>query len=117
MIPMSPHRLNASSLAMAVFSLLLLCVPLSAQSTASIGGRITDQNGALVPKAEITASSQLIGIDRRSTTDDSGRYQIASLPVGDYRLEVKARGFQTQIAMASGLRWPEDRARLSTQRR
>ena len=94
---MIPHRVHAWSLAMAVFSLPLLCAPLSAQSTASIEGRITDQNGALVPKAEITASSQLIGIDRRCTTDDSGRYQIASLPVADYRLEVKARGFQTQI--------------------
>ncbi len=97
MVPMSSHRLHPSSLAMAVFSLLLLCAPLSGQSTASIEGHITDQNGALVPKAEITARSQLIGIDRRSTADDSGRYQIASLPVGDYRLEVRARGFQTQI--------------------
>jgi hypothetical protein len=30
-------------------------------------------------------------------TDDSGRYQIAALPVGDYRLEVRAQGFHMRI--------------------
>jgi hypothetical protein len=50
-----------------------------------------------VAGAEINAVSREIGISRTSTTDDAGRYQIAALPVGPYRLEVKARGFQTQI--------------------
>ncbi|HEX3232474.1 MAG TPA: TonB-dependent receptor, partial [Pyrinomonadaceae bacterium] len=47
--------------------------------------------------AEINAVSREIGISRTSTTDDAGRYQIAALPVGPYRVEVKAPGFQTQI--------------------
>jgi hypothetical protein len=32
-----------------------------------------------------------------TATDASGRYQIAALPVGDYRLEVRAKGFRTRI--------------------
>jgi hypothetical protein len=68
-----------------------------AQSTSSIEGLITDQHGALISRAAITASDPLIGVARRAVTDDSGRYQIAALPVGDYRLEVRAQGFQTRV--------------------
>jgi hypothetical protein len=50
-----------------------------------------------VAGAEINAVSSEIGVSRTSTTDEAGRYQIAGLPVGSYRVEVKARGFQTQV--------------------
>ena len=42
-----------------------------------------------------------IGIARTTVTDGDGRYQIFALPVGSYRLEVKAQGFQTQIIESS----------------
>ena len=76
---------------------LLLSASIHAQSTASIEGQVTDQNGAVVAAAEINAVSREIGIKRTSRTDDEGRYQIAALPVGSYRVEVRAPGFQTQI--------------------
>lgn len=83
---------------LAVFVLcLLLSTCVRAQSTASIEGLITDQHGALISAAEITAGDPSIGVTRRAVTDDSGRYQIAALPIGDYRLEVRAQGFQTLI--------------------
>ena len=68
-----------------------------AQSTASIEGLVTDQHGALIAGAEIKATDPAIGVGRVALTDASGRYQIAALPVGDYRLEVSAKGFQTGI--------------------
>ena len=67
------------------------------QSTASIDGSITDQHGDVVARAEITASDPAIGVTRRVVSDNSGRYQIVALPIGDYRIEVRARGFQTRI--------------------
>ena len=82
-------------------TIVVLCLLLStcayAQSTASIEGLITDQQGALISRAEITADDPSIGVARRAVTDDSGRYLIAALPVGDYRLEVRAPGFQTRV--------------------
>ena len=45
----------------------------------------------------IAARNRATGTERATVTDAGGRYQIAALPVGDYRLEVKATGFQTQI--------------------
>ena len=68
-----------------------------AQSTASIEGQVIDQHGAAVAGVEISVIGSGIGIRRKSNTDDSGRYQIASLPVADYRVDARARGFQTQI--------------------
>lgn len=68
-----------------------------AQSTASIEGQVLDQSGDIVPGAEIEATSTTIGIRRVAKSDDAGRYQLAALPVGDYRLEVKATGFKVQM--------------------
>ena len=84
-----------SPLCVVVF--LLYSTSAYAQSTASLNGLITDQHGALIARAEITASDVAIGVVRLAMTDDSGRYQIAALPVGDYRIEVRAKGFQTRI--------------------
>src|SRR5262245_26023673 len=77
--------------------LFLLSISAQGQSTASLEGLITDQNGGLVRGAEITATDPSIGVTRQSVTDDAGRYQVYALPVGEYRLEVRAPGFQTQI--------------------
>src|SRR4030095_2693835 len=81
-------------------SVLFFCLlshPVYAQSTASIEGLVTDQQGALVAGAEITASDDSIGVFRLTMTDGTGRYQITALPIGDYRIELKAKGFRTQI--------------------
>ena len=80
-----------------VVVLLLLSSCAYAQSTASIEGIITDQHGALISGAEITASDPAIGVSRQAVTDDSGRYQIVALPIGDYRVEVRAPEFQTRV--------------------
>jgi hypothetical protein len=88
--------ISASSLfPIAVLLALATCV--HAQSTASIEGLITDEHGAVIGGAEITATDLSIGVTRLAPTDDSGRYQIAALPNGDYRLEISAKGFQTRI--------------------
>ena len=80
------------------FVLLPLCIQISAaQSTASFEGRITDQNGGLVSNAEIKALNRSIAVERRTATDDSGRYEINALPVGEYRIEVRAKGFRTEV--------------------
>src|SRR4051812_12772246 len=83
--------------------LLLLCNPVHAQSTASIEGQVNDQRGASVPAVQITVADREIGLSRVAVTDDDGRYQIPALPVGSYRIEVRAPGFQTQIVEGSTL--------------
>ncbi|HEY5402570.1 MAG TPA: carboxypeptidase-like regulatory domain-containing protein, partial [Pyrinomonadaceae bacterium] len=80
-----------------VVALLAILSCVAAQSTASIEGLVTDQTGALISGAEIVASNPEIGVARRSITDQSGRYQLAALPIGEYRLAITAKGFTAQM--------------------
>ena len=78
-------------------SLLLLCTAGFSQSiTASLQGRITDKSGAVLPKATITATNTETGFTRTASSGDGGEYKIASLPVGSYKITVKAASFQQQ---------------------
>ena len=80
-----------------------LCHVVHAYSTASIEGQVSDQHGAILPAVEITVVNNETGTARVAVTDDDGRYQIVALPVGSYRIEVRARGFQTQIVESATL--------------
>src|ERR1700719_1442989 len=61
--------------------------------TASITGTVTDPSGAAVAGATVTATSQERGQTYTATTNDSGLYRIAQLPVGAYGLKVEKSGF------------------------
>jgi Carboxypeptidase regulatory-like domain len=73
------------------------CVSAIAQSTATLQGTVTDPQGAVVPNAKLTVRSLATGAERTAQTDADGNYQVASLQPGDYRVEVQAQGFQTQV--------------------
>ena len=63
--------------------LLFLSATTNVQSNTSIPGEVTDQNGAVVPAAEVTVRGEAIGIDLKTTTDSGTRYLIAALPTGE----------------------------------
>src|SRR5882672_2431554 len=96
-------RVKANLTRKAALFVILLCNPVHAQSTASIEGQVNDPRGAILPAVEITVVDREIGLSRVVVTDDDGRYQIPALPVGSYRIEVRARGFQTQIVEGTTL--------------
>jgi hypothetical protein len=75
-----------------------------AQSTASLSGIVTDPAGAAVPNAKVTVTNQATGVSSSSQTDSAGAYLFPSLPIGSYRIEVTASGFQK--AVISDLKLP-----------
>jgi hypothetical protein len=83
------------------FSICLLAICLCAAPVygqvlyGSITGSVTDASGAVVPKAEITATNQATNQAYRDTTDESGRYNIPDVLPGTYALKVSANGFRT----------------------
>src|SRR5579859_5490884 len=78
---------------------LLLCPAAFAQTiTASLQGRVSDKSGAVVANATITATNTETGLARSATSDTNGGYSIASLPAGNYKVEVKAGTFQPQAS-------------------
>src|SRR5438874_10848672 len=78
-----------------IFSTLV--IPTMAQSTASVGGVITDATGATIPNAKVTVTNQGTGISLSSQTGNTGAYLFPSLPIGTYRLEAVAAGFEKAV--------------------
>jgi len=73
-------------------SLMIVCFALSAfaqtSTTGSIEGTVSDQNGAPVANATITATSpNLIGT-QTAQTNSEGKYQLLSLPPGKYTVSI-----------------------------
>ncbi|MCS7080566.1 MAG: TonB-dependent receptor [Chloracidobacterium sp.] len=69
----------------------------AAAPTGTITGIVRDSSGAFVGGAEVTATNLATNFTRTATTNASGRYVIAELSPGEYRLEVKRDGFQTAV--------------------
>jgi len=80
-------------------ALLLLSVLVSygsgwAQSaTASVLGRVTDPQGAVVPKTQITVTNVATEIVYRTETDSQGDYRVLALPIGTYTVTAEHEGF------------------------
>ena len=84
--------------AAAFFMLLVLFAPrAAAQVSASISGTITDPSGAAVSAASVTVTNAETGEVRTTTTDSGGRYDVISLPIGQYQVDVKKDGFKEQV--------------------
>ena len=74
--------------------------------TVSLSGRVMDQNGALIPGAEIQATLAKTRLKRKTMTDAQGRYRLIQLEPGNYLIRIAAHGFATQqienVATVSG---------------
>ena len=78
--------------------LVISCSSLSAQQiTGNIRGTVTDPTGAVISGAAATAQQAETGLSRTATTDRNGNYVLLELPVGHYRLQVAAKGFQEYV--------------------
>ena len=90
--PQSIPRLTA-----AIMILLgaLLSPAARAQSGGSISGLVSDSSGGTVVGATVTIRNLETGAERSVSTDDTGRYNAASLAVGTYDLKVEKPGFRS----------------------
>jgi outer membrane receptor protein involved in Fe transport len=73
-----------------------LAVSAAAQETinyASVSGRVTDQQGGVVPGAAVTARQTNTNVTATATTDPDGRFRFPFLKVGPYDITVRLQGF------------------------
>lgn len=66
---------------------------LFAQTTATLSGRVTDQQGANISGATVTLHSRDNRVVTSGSTDASGGYRFERLTPGEYILAVEAAGF------------------------
>ncbi len=71
-------------------------VPLHSQTagTASIQGVVTDESGAVIPNAEITATDTATQVKHVTKSDGNGLYSIPNIAIGSYSVDVAAAGFE-----------------------
>ncbi len=62
---------------------------------ATLRGTVTDQQGATVPQAVVTAREIATNLTRTSTTQQDGQYLLSNLPAGQYAVTVASAGFRT----------------------
>jgi len=106
MAPLTRFSLKAA-LALAIVATLLAPLPASAQALyGSITGTVTDQQGAPIPGATVTAANTGTGLNVNAVTDANGSYTFRNLPPGVYDLSASLEGFralnQTGLRVSAG---------------
>ncbi len=76
---------------------LLLTIPLIAQTGSRIDGTVTDQSGAVIANAKITAVNVKTQIVKQATSNEHGLFLITPIDPGIYKITVEATGFNTAV--------------------
>lgn len=91
------RRIVSIAMLVLLTAMFVVSVPAQTASTGVITGSVRDQSGAVVAGATVTATNKGTGVLRRTTTSESGTYELAQLVPGEYTLEVSAGGFARYV--------------------
>src|SRR5580704_10825132 len=90
-------KLKAFAFVLALLSLMALGSGLAYGQAISgnLVGTVIDSSSAVVTNASVEASNLGTGLTTSATTNTTGGYRFDNLPVGSYKIIVKASGFRT----------------------
>jgi hypothetical protein len=66
--------------------------------SAQVQGQVTDNSGAVIPKASVRVVDQKTGASRKTETNASGQYAVAGLTPSLYEIFVQANGFSGVVS-------------------
>jgi hypothetical protein len=97
-MPRLASYFRVSLIAIAILSFFVTLNPANAQDLddATISGRVTDQNGAVIPGAIVTAILVSANRERTMTTDGEGRYRLIELKPGTYTVRAMFTNFAVE---------------------
>jgi hypothetical protein len=81
----------------AASGVLSCCMLLTAQNvvlTGSLGGRVTDPSGAIVPGASVVARNLATGVQKSAETNHAGLYRFPVVMPGAYSVTASLKGFR-----------------------
>jgi hypothetical protein len=61
-----------------------------------ISGSVTDQSGAVVPGAQITAVETATNTSYKTVSSSAGEFSFSNMPLGSYTISVAASGFKSE---------------------
>jgi hypothetical protein len=77
-------------------SIVVLALPLLAQQTGALSGRVTAVDGSALPGVTVEARSNVLPQPRVTTTTGTGDYRLPALPPGAYTLTFSLAGMETR---------------------
>src|ERR1041385_7494383 len=95
--PMPLERITRLILAATLVAFLSLCAAAQDLDNVTITGKVTDQNGAVIPGATVKATRDETKFERTVVTDGDGVYKIIQLAPGKYTLTASANTFQATV--------------------
>src|SRR6185312_3874506 len=90
----------AGAFCICLLTILLTTLIAGAQTqitSGTIQGTITDENGAVVPAANVEIKNLDTNLTRTATTDEGGRFVALALPPGNYEVTISKQGFATTV--------------------
>lgn len=82
-----------------LLALSLLLTPVGAafaqERFGEVSGTVSDEQGAAIPGATVTAESKTLPKPMQAITDSQGRFHFLNVPIGTYTLTVGLTGFST----------------------
>ncbi len=109
MIPTQISRMKWFVLAAGLWLAAVAGVALGQDVRASLGGRVTDPQGALIPNAKIAVISDDTNVEQHATTNNAGAWVVKFLLPGSYHLVVTADGFKTAEGRGIALQTADDK--------
>ena len=91
----SMHNFGVASVALIVIALLVPAYSFGQSESASVSGRVTDQQGAVIPDVEVEMRNVDTSTYQRTKTNGDGVYGFPSLSPGNYIMSVRKEQFQT----------------------
>src|SRR5947207_11742581 len=83
---------------LAVAALFLFAATAFAQTdTGKISGFAKDQNGAIVPGANITVTDVRTGLERSAKANDDGFFSMVALKASTYRVTAEVTGLSAKV--------------------
>ncbi len=96
-------NLLTTRLLLAALFVLASMLQLRAQNvvlTGAIGGRVTDQSGAIIPGASVVVRNLATGVEQTTATNHAGLYRFPVVTPGSYSMVASLRGFRNvQVLM------------------
>ncbi|PYS56437.1 MAG: hypothetical protein DMF74_28765, partial [Acidobacteria bacterium] len=98
---MKRQSLLANTIALTLGILLIIATAavsaLGQAGTATVRGTVTDPQGNVVPGATVTLINPSTNASRTTTSNNDGVFTFEQVAVGDYRVEVAAKGFKKAV--------------------
>jgi hypothetical protein len=95
------NRFFFTNLCFLFFVCALIPVTASGQNASTkLSGRVTDQAGAVIAGAKVTATHKATGASREAVTSGEGLYTLANLSPGEYDVKVERESFKTVTSSA-----------------